>query len=178
MQECCSVPDEPGGKPSSLPILSQEKNISSEIPKINWKNFRKIEYSRFNKTQNTFRKNFFPSATTKDWNDWKWQLRNRIRNLDGLQKIFNLTETETDAVKKLGNHLPVGITPYYASLCSITDAKEALRSTMIPVAEELYTTTGESKDPLSEDNSSPVPGIVHRYPDRILFLVTNFCATY
>jgi len=125
-----------------------------------------------------FRKRFFPHATTAEWNDWRWQLRNRIRSLEGLERIFRLSEDERDAVRRLGGHLPVGITPYYASLIDRNDPREALRRTMIPVGDELVLHPGEFADPLAEDHSSPVPGLVHRYPDRVLFLVTNFCATY
>jgi lysine 2,3-aminomutase len=125
-----------------------------------------------------FRKRFFPHATTQEWNDWRWQLRNRIRNLEGLERIFRLTEAEREAVRRLGGHLPVGITPYFAALVHRTDLTDPLRITMIPVTEELKLHPGESADPLAEDHSSPVPGLVHRYPDRVLFLVTNFCATY
>ncbi len=125
-----------------------------------------------------FRRQFFPQAATADWNDWRWQLRNRIRSLEALERVFQLTEAERQAVHRLGGHLPVGITPYYAALCDHADAAEALRATMIPVVDELSLNPGEASDPLAEDDCSPVPGLVHRYPDRVLFLVTNFCATY
>jgi lysine 2,3-aminomutase len=74
--------------------------------------------------------------------------------------------------------MPVGITPYYASLMDLSDATEPLRRSMIPVGAELVQGPGEADDPLAEDSYMPVPGLVHRYPDRVLFLVTNFCATY
>ncbi len=125
-----------------------------------------------------FRKKFYPHSTVAEWNDWRWQLRNRIRSLEGLESIFTLSTEERDAVQRLGGHLPVGITPFYASLIDRKDPNEALRRTMIPVSDELTLGQGEAADPLAEDHSSPVPGLVHRYPDRVLFLVTNFCATY
>lgn len=125
-----------------------------------------------------FRKRYFPEATNAEWNDWRWQLRNRIRNLDMLERMFVLTDDEREAMRRLGGHLPVGITPYYAALCDRDNPREALRVTMIPVASELTMNPGEAADPLAEDDSSPVDGLVHRYPDRVLFLVTNFCATY
>lgn len=89
-----------------------------------------------------------------------------------------LTADEEQAVTRLGDHLPVGITPYYASLIDPFDARDPLRKTMIPTVGELVQTTGEADDPLAEDSHMPVPGLVHRYPDRVLFLITNFCATY
>lgn len=125
-----------------------------------------------------FMRKHFPHATQAEWNDWRWQLRNRIRSLEGLERIFKLSDDERDTVARLGSHLPVGITPYYASLCHPTDPMEPIRRTMIPVSTELTKTYGEAADPLDEDGHSPVPGLVHRYPDRVLFLVTNFCATY
>jgi len=125
-----------------------------------------------------FRNRFFPEATSAEWNDWKWQLRNRIRDLPGLTRIFRLSEDEREAVSRIGGQLPVGITPYYAGLVRGNDPADPLRRTMVPVTSEFTRTPGESADPLAEDSHSPVPGLVHRYPDRVLFLVTNFCATY
>ncbi|MEK6676802.1 MAG: KamA family radical SAM protein [Planctomycetota bacterium] len=129
-------------------------------------------------TVSRFRRKFFPHAAVAEWNDWRWQLRNRLRSLQGLEAVFHLSEGEREAVQKLGGHLPVGITPYYASLMDRLDPEEPLRKTMIPLPDELVLHRGESADPLAEDHASPVPGVVHRYPDRVLFLVTNFCATY
>jgi lysine 2,3-aminomutase len=125
-----------------------------------------------------FRARFYPEASLAEWNDWRWQLRHRIRDVDGLARLFALSETERKTVDRIGGRLPVGITPYYASLMDPLDANEPLRRTMIPVGGELVRGRGEADDPLGEDDDSPVPGLVHRYPDRVLFLVTNFCATY
>lgn len=125
-----------------------------------------------------FRKRFFPEAVNAEWNDWRWQLRNRIRNLEMLERLFVLTDDERETMCRLGGHLPVGITPYYAALCDRDNPRDPLRVTMIPVASELTMNPGEAADPLAEDDCSPVDGLVHRYPDRVLFLVTNFCATY
>lgn len=125
-----------------------------------------------------FRRRFFPEASRTEWNDWRWQLRNRLRDLKALRRIVPLTADEEQAVSRLGDHLPVGITPYYASLIDPFDARDPLRKTLIPTAGELVQTLGEADDPLAEDSHMPVPGLVHRYPDRVLFLVTNFCATY
>jgi lysine 2,3-aminomutase len=125
-----------------------------------------------------FRRRFFPEATAADWRDWRWQSRNRIRNLAGLERVFELTADERRAVVARGGALPVGITPYYASLMSREDPMEPLRRTHIPVGDELVRLPGEDDDPLGEDHDSPVPGLVHRYPDRVLFLTTGFCATY
>ena len=81
-------------------------------------------------------------------------------------------------VASLGDRLPVGITPYYASLIDPSDPEDPIRKTVIPLDSELLVGPGGSVDPLAEDHDSAVPGLVHRYPDRVLFLVTNFCAVY
>ena len=125
-----------------------------------------------------FRQRCFPAATAAEWSDWRWQLRHRIKNLDGLERTLRLSDEERTAVQKLGDRLPVGITPYYAALLDALDAGDPLRRTMVPVLGEFEESPGEAEDPLNEDADMPVPGLVHRYPDRVLFLVTRFCATY
>lgn len=122
-----------------------------------------------------FRRRFFPGAATREWNDWRWQLRNRIRDLDGLERIWALTDDEREAVRRLGGRLPLGITPYYAALL---EGSPALRRTKIPSTAEFTVTPGESDDPLGEEAHHVVPGLVHTYPDKVLFLVTDFCATF
>jgi lysine 2,3-aminomutase len=124
-----------------------------------------------------FRQTFFSTATDAEWNDWRWQLRNSIRDLKDLSRIFSLSEDERTAVERHIGSLPVGITPYYASLLG-SDPHDGLRRTMIMVNDEYKRAPEESIDPLAEDGDSPVPGIVHRYPDRVLFLVTGACAVY
>jgi len=127
---------------------------------------------------NEFRKRFFPEATVHNWNDWKWQVRNRIKDLRELGRIIQLSEDERSAVEKHTGSLPIGITPYYASLLSETDFNQPLRRTHIPVNGEYLKTPGEADDPLGEDHDTATPGLVHRYPDRVLFLTTGFCSTY
>lgn len=127
---------------------------------------------------NAFRKRFYPQTTTRDWNDWRWQNRNRIRTLQELSRIIHLSDGEKLAIERHNGPLPVGITPYYASLLDADDAQQPLRKTVVPVLDEYNKSTGEADDPLGEDHHSPVPGLVHRYPDRVLFLVTGICTTY
>jgi len=114
----------------------------------------------------------------RDWNDWRWQNRHRVRNLSDLERMFHLTDDERQAIEAHHGALPLGITPYYASLVDGDNPAQALRRTVIPVLGEYLKSRGESDDPLSEDASSPLPGLVHRYPDRVLLLVTNFCSVY
>jgi lysine 2,3-aminomutase len=125
-----------------------------------------------------FRKRFFPTARTHDWQDWRWQLRHRLKDLDALARIIRLSDDERTAIARHQGSLPVGITPYYASLLDPDDPHQPLRYSVVPVNGEYVRAPGETEDPLSEDAHSPVPGLVHRYPDRVLFLVTGFCAVY
>ncbi|MCW8970079.1 MAG: KamA family radical SAM protein, partial [Rhodospirillales bacterium] len=125
-----------------------------------------------------FRLKFFPKATAAEWNDWRWQIRNRIKSLEMLERIFALSDDEREAVRSHTGSLPVGITPYYASLMSLSDPGDAIRRTHVPVGQEYIRMPGEADDPLGEDHDTAAPGLVHRYPDRVLFLTTGFCSTY
>lgn len=125
-----------------------------------------------------FRDRVYPGVTDEQWCDWKWQLRSRLRNEDTLTKAFRPTQDERHTIAELGDRLPVGITPYYASLIDPNDPLDPIRKTMVPVGTEFEVSPGEQEDPLAEDADMPVPGLVHRYPDRVLFLVTSFCAVY
>ncbi|MCS6876745.1 MAG: KamA family radical SAM protein [Geminicoccaceae bacterium] len=125
-----------------------------------------------------FKRRFFPDVQRAEWDDWRWQLRNRLRSLAQLERIFTLDEDERAAIRRHEGALPVGITPYYAALMDREDPAEPLRRTHIPVGAEYLSSPGEAEDPLGEDAHMVVPGLVHRYPDRVLFLATAFCSTY
>lgn len=125
-----------------------------------------------------FRRSFFPEAGLDAWTDWRWQLRNRIRDEAGAERLFRLTPSERGAIRRRTGMLPLGITPYYASLLDPEDPNQPLRRTKIPTLAEFEVSGDECDDPLGEDAHSPVPGLVHTYPDKVLFLVTDFCATY
>jgi len=119
----------------------------------------------------------FPGATIHDWNNWNWQIKNNIHTAERLKEIFG--EAYENIINSLPqNHLPFRITPYFASLLSRFPSNHPLFRTMIPSKEELILSPGEKNDPLNEENCSPVPHIVHRYPDRVLFTVTGVCAAY
>lgn len=126
----------------------------------------------------TFRRRFFPNAKLSEWNDWRWQSRHRIKTLAQFASMVTLSETERQALLQGGTMLPVGITPYYMSLLDAVNDQQPLRKTVIPTTAEFTRTLGEADDPLGEDGHSPVPGLVHRYPDRVLFLPLDFCSTY
>jgi len=125
-----------------------------------------------------FYRRFFPETSAAEWNDWRWQMRERIRTLEDLSRVFTLSEDEQSAVGRHTGALPLGITPYYASLMDLENAGEPLRRTHITTGGEYLFSPGESDDPLGEDHDTAVPGLVHRYPDRVLFLVTGTCSTY
>lgn len=129
------------------------------------------------KTQ-IFKDTHYPLVSDTQWNDWKWQLNHRITTQDELSEILNLSDMEKSAFSTERKCFPLSITPYYASLLDRDDDKQPLRRSVVPVAEEHMISPVESQDPLHESHCSPVPGIVHRYPDRVLFLVTNFCSVY
>ncbi|WP_413381069.1 lysine 2,3-aminomutase [Alkalihalobacillus sp. 1P02AB] len=117
-------------------------------------------------------------VTEAEWNDWLWQLTHTIRTLDDLKKVIDLTPEEEAGVKIATKTIPLNITPYYASLMNPTDPTCPIRQQSVPIDSELHKTKYDLEDPLEEDEDSPVPGLTHRYPDRVLFLVTNQCSMY
>lgn len=133
---------------------------------------------RGNPQTRAFRKLFYPQVVDQEWNDWRWQSRNRVRLLAQLERMLELSDQERDALTEGGAMLPVGITPYYMSLISRSDPAQPLRRTVIPTVAEFARAKGEDDDPLGEDHHSPAPGLVHRYPDRVLLLALDFCSTY
>jgi lysine 2,3-aminomutase len=126
----------------------------------------------------TFREKHFPNVPTKLWNDWQWQTRNRIRTFSQLESMIVLSEEERAAFTASQTALPLGITPYYMSLVAMDDPHQPIRRSVVPTVMETVLGPGEADDPLGEDAMSPVPGLVHRYPDRVLLLLSDFCSTY
>lgn len=117
-------------------------------------------------------------ATDDKWFDWHWQMRNLIRTPEELGVFINLSAREKQEIKRAAAVFPMAVTPYYASLIDWHDASCPIRSQCIPSLQELAFSAGEMEDPLHEEAYSPLPGLVHRYPDRVLFLVTLECSTY
>ncbi len=107
------------------------------------------------------------------WNDWHWQMQNRITDVRKADEIFNLTEDEKKAFTA-SLRVPFGVTPYYAQVVKDTP----MRKSIIPNVAEAEEQQGESLDPLGEEECCVFPNLVHRYKDRVLFLVDNFCASY
>jgi len=112
------------------------------------------------------------------WNDWHWQLANRVRTVNELSQIINLTDQEKEIIEKSLNTLRMAITPYYASLMHPTDPTCPIRMRAVPTILETHISAEDEVDPLHEDVDSPAPGITHRYPDRVLFLITDQCSMY
>jgi lysine 2,3-aminomutase len=116
--------------------------------------------------------------TDKDWNDWQWQISHRITSVDELDKVIHLSDEEKRGIIDTLGTLRMAITPYYATLMSQDDPDCPIRKQAVPVSLELQDVEYEMEDPLDEDVDSPVPGITHRYPDRVLFLITDQCSMY
>ena len=124
------------------------------------------------------RKQLFPDVTDEQWNDWKWQVKNRIETLEDLKKYISLTAEEEEGVKKTLTTLRMAITPYYLSLINPDDPHDPVRKQCIPTGAETNQAAADLLDPLHEDEDSPTPGLTHRYPDRVLFLITDMCSMY
>jgi lysine 2,3-aminomutase len=122
---------------------------------------------------------FWNDVSDADWNDWKWQLKHRITSLEKLQRFLpTLTPEEFEGTILANHKLALAITPYFFNLIDASDENCPIRRQVVPRVEETYTAPWEMSDPCGEDSHSPVPGLVHRYPDRVLFLVTDRCAAY
>jgi lysine 2,3-aminomutase len=124
-----------------------------------------------------FRRRHFPSVSWREWNDWHWQASHRIHNAEQLQNYLDPVSEEREALSGT-TMLPFAITPYYLALIDATDPTQPLRRTVVPNVREFVRTAGESDDPLAEETHAVVPGLIHRYPDRVLFLATDHCTTY
>ena len=117
-------------------------------------------------------------VSSDDWNSWVWQLKNRITTLEQLEQLMELTPDERAGCEHANTKLAMAITPYFFNLIDREDPECPIRRQIIPRAGEMITHPEEMLDPVGEDSHSPVPGLVHRYPDRVLFLVTDRCAAY
>ena len=151
------VPDE---TESSVALINSKHSIESIAP-----------------TSLKFLETWFPGTSIKEWNKWQWQVRNSITNSKELSRLIG-RKSHSDFTTENNDVLPLRITPYYASLIWETPQDHPLRKTVVPSLAEMITGPGEFTDPLHEEDDSPIPNLVHRYPDRVLFLATGFCSTY
>lgn len=153
-------------------LINEKINQGINILQNNFQDFDN------NERADIFRKLYFSEANAENWADWRWQLKNRITTKEKLEQILVLSKSEKTALNCKNKLIPFSITPYYASLLPRDNFSYSIRRAIVPVIDETILSVGESADPLSEERCSPVPGIVHRYPDRVLFLVTDFCSVY
>ncbi|HEY60331.1 MAG TPA: lysine 2,3-aminomutase [Anaerolineae bacterium] len=119
----------------------------------------------------------YKDVPDEKWNDWRWQLSHRLNSTADFETILELTESEKRALSSK-NLFRVDITPYFVSLIDPQDPHDPIRRQVIPTEKEIIPYTGMMEDSLAEDQHSPVPGLVHRYPDRVLMLITTQCASY
>lgn len=161
----------PGSNPLPAKVLFFDPSMAVPIRLLKKKNIKTPSRTL------AFRRKFFPTVTDKQWNDWHWQVINRIFRPDQLARFLNLSQAEQNAFKH-SIKLPLSITPYYMSLLNPDNPDQPLRRSVVPTENEFFKTADEENDPLGEESQSPLPGLVHRYPDRVLLLVLDFCTTY
>ena len=143
-------------EPNKIGRIAENKTAAEEEPQLNpWKD-----------------------ATEEEWDDWRWQLKNRVTRAEQLKLLINLNEEEIAAIEASKGRMATAITPYFAKLMNRTDSNCPIRRQAIPTLEEFYVSPHDLLDPCAEDENSPVHGLVHRYPDRVLLLVTDKCAVY
>ncbi len=180
-----SEPPEPGAGPSQaqkpMYLLSPDlTGAASAKPSLGASSRPQIFYPfpPSGAARKAFYAAHFPRTSQRDWADWRWQLKNRITSSEAISKILPLSPDEIQGITLNRSSLPLAVTPYYASLLDPENAAQGLRRCVIPSAAESLFSPGEALDPLGEEHHSPTPGLVHRYPNRALFLVTDFCSTY
>jgi len=160
-EELMATPDEePGSKRAEDPLSTNDE----EPPSVQW-------------VDRTPRPALWADVPDDKWDDWHWQLAHRLNSLEELSQIINLTAEEIEGLSA-DDKFRVDITPYFASLIDPDDPLCPVRQQVIPKGRELQAFEGMMEDSLAEDAHSPVPGLVHRYPDRVLMLVTTQCASY
>jgi lysine 2,3-aminomutase len=168
-------PPQEGGE-SSMEIIPLT-TVSAEKPFVN----SKIPFSDFNVISERsvkFRTKYFPLATDKQWNSWRWQIQNSYTQFSKLAEVIDVSNIDDVEFLNKSRKLPLRITPYYASLLDNKSNNYAIAKSVVPSKQELIISEGEESDPLHEDSMCPVLNLVHRYPDRVLMLSTGFCSTY
>ena len=156
---------------SSVPVSDVPTRSSARIASPSSRK-NPVEISRFN------RHRLYPDVTDEQWNDWKWQQKNRVTTLQDLARPFEFDDVTNARLSDIFELYRTAITPYYLCLIDFDDPNDPLRVQSVPSVEELLNPGELTWDPLNEEGDSPVTGIVHRYPDRCLFLVTSYCPLY
>ena len=125
-----------------------------------------------------YQPNPWKDATQEEWDDWRWQLKHRVTKAEQLKLILNLSDEEIQAIEVSKKGMATAITPYFARLMDRNDSNCPIRRQAIPTMDEFNVSPDDLMDPCAEDENSPVHGLVHRYPDRVLLLVSDKCAVY
>ena len=120
----------------------------------------------------------FKDVKPEEWRDWHWQLRNRLTTTADFDQVMNLDDAQRADLDACMGKFRVSVTPYYASLIDPDDPHDPVRMQAVPTPAELVIHKEDIKDAVSEDFDSPTPRITHRYPDRVLFVVTEMCSMY
>ena len=136
------------------------KDLEEEPPETNLRNGRQ---------------RFFANVSDEDWNSWTWHFRNRITSIEQLAGLIPLTADEQEKLKQVTAKYPLSITPYYLSLINPLDPEDAIMKQAVPSFQEISMNDIGYEDPLAEERESVVPGLVHRYPDRVLMVLTDIC---
>ncbi len=152
-----------------------EQNCESASDEVGLKPLPKLAVP-ISEQADFFRKRYFPDATKAHWNDWHWQLKNSIDSFERLGELIKLSEDELSVQNYRKISPPLKITPYYAGLLDPDTPLQPIRRSIVPVKDEYIYSPCEAEDPLGEEHDRPVRAIVHRYPDRVLFLVSNWCS--
>jgi len=126
----------------------------------------------------TKKRKAYAGVPPRQWNDWRWQIRNRLTRLEDVVRVLNPSKETIEGIKIATRHFRMAITPYYASLIDIDNPYCPIKAQAIPSASEAEFSRSDMADPLEEDRDSPVKGLTHRYPDRVLLLVTDVCSMY
>ncbi|MBW1743194.1 MAG: lysine 2,3-aminomutase [Deltaproteobacteria bacterium] len=126
----------------------------------------------------TKKRKVYAGVPRRQWNDWRWQIRNRLIRLEDVVRVLNPSKETIEGIKIATRHFRMAITPYYASLIDIDNPYCPIKAQAIPSASEAEFSRSDMADPLEEDRDSPVKGLTHRYPDRVLLLVTDVCSMY
>ena len=170
--------EEPPGSRAEVTFDDFHERLSSPIPSDHVSPLISNTSKSFKQKTTHFRKTFFPGVTEKEWNDWRWQAQNCITRPEHLKRFLSMSVEEEAYFARSMSELPLKITPYYMSLLVGLESNHPLRKTVVPTIHEWFKAPCEENDPLNEESQSPVHGLVHRYPDRVLLLVLDFCATY
>jgi lysine 2,3-aminomutase len=163
-------------EPASDPNLSVPLRGTGKIIQLSLFS-KSTEQERIEETKETIPP-LWRGVSEREWNDWRWQLRHRITTLEQIKEVVDLIPEEIEGIKNSKGRLALAVTPYFASLMDPVNPNCPIRRQAMPRIEECHLSKYDMVDPCGEDKDSPVPGLVHRYPDRVLLLVTDQCAVY